>query len=64
VLRLCVPNAVAFERNLREADLPVIARIERDEVVLDLRTVADDEETCLLSALRAAFERCTPAESA
>ena len=37
-------EAVALERRLRLRHLPVIARIENDRVVLDLRTVAPEEE--------------------
>ena len=44
-------NAVALERQLRAGDPPVIARIEKDRVVLDLRTVFADEEPALLAAL-------------
>ena len=42
-------------RRLREADPPVIARIEDDRVILDPRTVTPDDEEALLSALREAF---------
>jgi L-seryl-tRNA(Ser) seleniumtransferase len=44
-------NAVALERRLRMNDPPVIARIERDRVVLDLRTVFVEEEPALLAAV-------------
>ncbi len=37
---------------LRRAQLPVIARIQEDAVVLDLRTVFPDQESAILSALR------------
>ena len=38
-------SATALEERLRAADTPIVARIEHDRVVLDLRTVdpADDE---------------------
>ena len=45
-------NAVALERRLRAGDPPVIARIEKDCVVVDLRTVFAGEEADLLVALR------------
>ncbi|HTU43504.1 MAG TPA: L-seryl-tRNA(Sec) selenium transferase [Bryobacteraceae bacterium] len=54
VVELAVPSATAFERRLRSAAVPVIARIERDKIILDMRTVADEEESALLVALRAA----------
>ena len=40
-------SATAFEARLRLAEPPIVARIEHDRVVLDLRTVdpADDEST-------------------
>jgi L-seryl-tRNA(Ser) seleniumtransferase len=44
-------NAVAEERRLRAGNPPVIARIERDRVVLDLRTVFPEEEEMLARAL-------------
>jgi len=54
VVELVVPSAIAFERRLRSAAVPVIARIEHDKIILDMRTVADEEESALLVALRAA----------
>ena len=44
-------NASAEEKRLRANDPPVIARIENDRVVLDLRTVLPDEEEALVQAL-------------
>lgn len=55
VIALSVPDAAAFEKRLRSGPIPVIARIERDNIVLDLRTVADDEEQILIDAVRAAL---------
>ena len=50
---LVVPgNASATERKLRAADPPVIARIENDRLVIDLRTVLPGEEAALVSALQ------------
>jgi L-seryl-tRNA(Ser) seleniumtransferase len=46
-----VPDVVEAERRLREGDPPVIARIERDRLLLDLRTVLPEEETELAAAL-------------
>jgi len=47
-------SARALEERLRRGARPVIARIEAGEVLLDLRTVPEDEEEALLEALRAA----------
>ncbi len=46
-------DAVAAERELRAGSPPVIARIEDDRLVLDLRTVLPEEEADLVRALRA-----------
>jgi L-seryl-tRNA(Ser) seleniumtransferase len=42
-------------KRLREADTPVIARIEEDRVLLDPRTVLAEEEEGLLASLREAL---------
>ncbi|HEX8495408.1 MAG TPA: L-seryl-tRNA(Sec) selenium transferase [Pyrinomonadaceae bacterium] len=46
-------SADALEEALRRSNPPVIARISEDKVLLDLRTVAEDEEAELLEALTA-----------
>ena len=46
-------NAVEAERRLRSNDPPVIARIEDDRILLDLRTVFPEEEEELGRALQA-----------
>lgn len=43
------------ERALREHDPPVIARIENDRIVLDLRTVSKEEEADVIAALQTAL---------
>ena len=50
-------SAAAVEEKLRTAKraAPVIARIENDRVVLDLRTVSPEEENELAAALAAAL---------
>jgi L-seryl-tRNA(Ser) seleniumtransferase len=45
-------NATDLEARLRALDLPVIARIENDRVVLDLRTVAPEDDELLERLLR------------
>ncbi len=46
------PNAL--ESRLRRGATPVIARIEHNRIVFDMRTVADAEMDALVSAIRAA----------
>jgi len=46
-------DVISAERKLRGNDPPVIARIEDDRLVLDLRTVFEDEEEELRRALQA-----------
>ena len=55
-------NAVEGERRLRAGDPPVIARIENDQLVLDLRTVFREEEEELLDELRMLAEKCAPSK--
>jgi L-seryl-tRNA(Ser) seleniumtransferase len=60
VVELKVPNPTAFERRLRVGQVPVIARIERDRIILDMRTVADEEEELLVAAIQDATQAATP----
>ncbi len=46
----------AIERRLRSGTPPVIARIERDRLLLDLRTVNDDQEAALVAAVARAVD--------
>jgi L-seryl-tRNA(Ser) seleniumtransferase len=46
-------SATATEQWLRALDPPVIARIEHDRVVIDLRTVFPDQDGILASLLTA-----------
>jgi L-seryl-tRNA(Ser) seleniumtransferase len=54
LLQIEVPAVNEFERRLRAAPLPVIARIEDDRLTIDLRTVAPEEEDVLVAAVEAA----------
>ncbi len=51
------PDVVAAERCCRLGDPPVVARIEDGRLLLDLRTVFEQEEDDLARVLRAAFTR-------
>ena len=44
-----------LERRLRQGDPPVIARIENDRLVVDLRTVFPEQEAAMAAALAAAL---------
>ncbi|MEK6320949.1 MAG: L-seryl-tRNA(Sec) selenium transferase [Acidobacteriota bacterium] len=41
----------SIQEELRKHDIPVIVRVERDRVVIDLRTVAAEEEAIIVDAL-------------
>ena len=43
-------TAAQIEERLRKSDPPIIARIEQDRVVLDLRTVLPDQDDAVISA--------------
>jgi len=47
-----VITADELEEKLRMAETPIIARIEKDAVLIDLRTVREDEEDRLLEGLK------------
>lgn len=52
LIALAVADAVRGERALRLGEPPVVARIDHDEILIDLRTVAEDEERGLAEALK------------
>jgi L-seryl-tRNA(Ser) seleniumtransferase len=56
LLQIQVQAVNEFERRLRAAPVPVIARIEEGRLTIDLRTVAPEEEDALVAALEAARE--------
>jgi len=51
VLQLAVSDPADFQRRLRAASTPVIARIVDDCIVLDVRTISDNEEPLLIASL-------------
>lgn len=54
LIALEVRGVNAFEYRLRHSPVPVIARIEQDRILLDLRTVARQEEDDLIASVQAA----------
>jgi L-seryl-tRNA(Ser) seleniumtransferase len=56
-------SAAHVERRLRAHQPPVVARIDNDRVVLDLRTVRDDEEAALADAVRASAQKILETDS-
>ncbi len=54
VIRLKSTSAAALERRLRSATTPVIARVQKDFVLLDMRTISDSEENALIAAVLSA----------
>jgi L-seryl-tRNA(Ser) seleniumtransferase len=46
-------DAAALESALRECQPPMIARVEQELVLLDLRTVQPDEDEAVIESLRA-----------
>ena len=48
-------SAAEIERALRAWDPPVIARIEDDRVLLDLRTVSEEDDQKVADALKVAL---------
>ncbi|KPK93243.1 MAG: L-seryl-tRNA(Sec) selenium transferase [Deltaproteobacteria bacterium SM23_61] len=54
-IRPLLLSAASLEERLRKSDPPVIARVKEEEVLLDLRTVAGEEEAALLEAVKKAL---------
>jgi len=52
-------SAASLEQKLRGYRIPVIARTEHGRVVIDLRTVAADEESIVLDAIAALEDGAT-----
>lgn len=51
VVELSAASPAQFERKLRQLPLPVIARIEKERVILDARTVSDEEIAALAAGV-------------
>jgi L-seryl-tRNA(Ser) seleniumtransferase len=52
LVQIAVPSVNEMEMRLRQAPVPVVARIEHGFLTLDLRTVAPEEEESLIAAIR------------
>jgi len=50
-------SIAADENKLRAGNPPIIARVEKGRVLIDLRTVLPEEEAALVQALRSAHAR-------
>ncbi|HQP40070.1 MAG TPA: L-seryl-tRNA(Sec) selenium transferase, partial [Smithella sp.] len=44
--------ATKMEEKLRKLEIPIIARVDKDEILFDLRTVAEDEFTFIIEGLK------------
>jgi L-seryl-tRNA(Ser) seleniumtransferase len=44
-------SASRMEEKLRKLEVPVIARVDKDEILLDLRTVAEDDFVFIIEGL-------------
>jgi L-seryl-tRNA(Ser) seleniumtransferase len=45
-------SAGKMEEELRKVEVPVIVRVDKEEILIDLRTVADDEFAFIISGLK------------
>ena len=52
-------SLVAFEERLRRLETPIIARIEKDQLLIDVRTVRKADEAALLAGLAAGLTDAT-----
>ncbi|MFZ2394997.1 MAG: hypothetical protein WAW09_01800 [Smithella sp.] len=41
-----------MEEKLRKLEVPLIVRVDKDEILFDLRTVAEDEFTFIIEGLK------------
>ena len=56
LIAIAAPGLAGVERRLRLNDPPVVARIENDRLLVDLRTVDPAEEPALITALQSALQ--------
>jgi len=53
-------SASRLEAALRKAEFPIIVRVDKDQVLFDLRTVAEDEFQFIIEGLRRCLQKDTP----
>lgn len=58
VLHPASDNAAALEKQLRSRDTPIIGRIEDEKMILDLRTIQQDDIPLLLDMLKPFAKEC------
>ena len=51
-------NAATLEKQLRSRDIPIVGRIEDEKMILDLRTIQDDDIPQLLEMLQSFSNEC------
>ena len=52
-LKLRAMTAADLERRLRSLDVPIIGRIEKETLILDMRTILKEDETLLIKGIQA-----------
>jgi L-seryl-tRNA(Ser) seleniumtransferase len=45
-------SATRMETMLRQVEVPVVVRVDKDKIMLDLRTITEDEFTLIIEGLR------------
>jgi len=45
-----------LEQKMRALDVPIVGRIERDRLLIDMRTIREEEELELIAGIKAALE--------
>jgi L-seryl-tRNA(Ser) seleniumtransferase len=60
LIAIACEDAVGMERQLRAQNPPVIARIERERLIIDLRTVFEEEEHELTLGIMHVLGKCLP----
>jgi L-seryl-tRNA(Ser) seleniumtransferase len=51
-----VTTVEKLEQRMRALEVPIIGRIEKDRLLIDMRTIREEEELELIAGMRAALE--------